>query len=101
MQHFSIDKATYKLLKKERTNIDRAMLAVGVLAPIATTPQIVIIYSERNAGSVSVFTWGFYFIAAILTLAYSVNHKLRPLIISSILWIIADGLVVIGWILFR
>jgi uncharacterized protein with PQ loop repeat len=100
MQHFHLDKTTYRLLKKERTNIDRAMLALGVLGPIATIPQIYTIFSSQDAGSVSIVSWIFYLITAFFTLAYAAVHKLRSLILPSILWIMADIIIIAGCLIY-
>lgn len=100
MNYFHIDKATYKLLKKERTNIDRATLLVGIIAPLATIPQIITIFSEQNVAGVSIFTWSFYLFSASLALIYSIVHRLPPFIVSSALWVMADALVVAGCLIY-
>lgn len=96
MQHFHLDRATYKILKKERTNIDRAMLALGILGPLATLPQIWTIYADRITSGISVLSWVFYFISSLLTLAYALVHRLRPLVVSSALWLVADVAIIAG-----
>lgn len=100
MQHFQMDKVAYRILKKERTNIDRAMMFFGVLGPIATIPQIYTIYSSGDSSGVSIISWIFYLVIAMFGLAYSIVHRLRPLIFSNILWIFADGAVIAGCLLY-
>ena len=48
-----LDKTAYKLLKKEQTAIDRMMMLVGSLTPLATIPQIITIYSAQSVANVS------------------------------------------------
>ncbi len=98
---FHIDKTAYKILKKEQTAIDRSMLLVGSITPLATIPQIIAIYSAQSVENLAVFTWILYDLSSILFLSYAIVHKLTPLIISSTLWIIVDSAVVIGWIIFH
>jgi uncharacterized protein with PQ loop repeat len=100
MQHFHLDKVTYRILKKERTNIDRAMLAVGIAGPIATIPQLLTIYVGQEVAGVSVVSWAFYAVSSLLTLSYSIVHRLRPMIISSLLWLITNSLVVAGCLIY-
>lgn len=96
-----LDKTAYKFLKKEQTAIDRMMMLVGSLTPLATIPQIMTIYSAQSVENVSLLTWILYDLSAILFLSYAILHKLPPLIISSILWIIVDSAVIVGWFIFR
>jgi uncharacterized protein with PQ loop repeat len=96
-----LDKTAYKFLKKEQTAIDRMMMLVGSLTPMATIPQIITIYSAQSAANVSLLTWVLYCLSAVLFLSYAVLHRLPPLIISSVLWIIVDSAVVIAWFIFR
>ena len=101
MQHFQLDRVSYKILKKERTNIDRAMLMVGILGPFATIPQIYAVYVGQDVAGLSIFSWSLYLISAFFVLAYGIVHNLRPLIISSFLWIVVDIVIVIGYFIYR
>ncbi|NBU33011.1 hypothetical protein EB118_07665 [bacterium] len=96
-----LDKTAYKFLKKEQTSIDRMMMLVGSLTPLATIPQIITIYSAQSVANVSLLTWILYDLSSVLFLSYAILHKLPPLIISSILWIIVDSAVVIAWFIFH
>jgi uncharacterized protein with PQ loop repeat len=101
MQRFHLDKVTYKILKKERTNIDRAMLVIGVAGPLATIPQIIVIFTRKQVEGISVLSWWFYAVSSLLTLLYAVVHRLRPLIVSSVLWLVCDAIIIAGCIIFR
>lgn len=101
MTRLQLDKTAYKFLKKEQTAIDRMMLLVGSLTPLATIPQIITIYSAQSVANVSLITWVLYDLSAVLFLAYAILHKLPPLIISSTLWILVDSSVVVAWFIFR
>ena len=96
MHTVQIDKVTYKLLKKQRTSIDKLILFVGILGPLVTLAQVYKIFSEQNAAGVSLLSWTFYLFAAFVSLSYAVVHRLKPLVISNILWIAVDVVVVVG-----
>ena len=101
MHHFNIDKAAYKLLKKERTNIDRAMLLVGTIGPFASIPQLLTIYKDKQVIGISVLSWVFYLICNSLALTYGIVHKLRPLVIANSLWVIIDTSTIVGCLMYR
>jgi hypothetical protein len=61
MQRFHLDKVTYKILKKERTNIDRAMLVIGVAGPLATIPQIIVIFTRKQVEGISFYSTSYDF----------------------------------------
>jgi MtN3 and saliva related transmembrane protein len=96
MNRIFIDKAAFKILRRERTNIDRLTLALGIIGPMATIPQIIEVYASRDASGISLLSWIFYLITALLGLAYSLVHRLRPLTVGNILWIIADIILIQG-----
>lgn len=100
MHHFNIDKVTYKLLKKERTNIDRAMLVGGVSIQFATLFQALEIFSNKSAASVSIISWSFYALFSVIALMYATVHKLRPMIVTNSLGVIVNSLVLLGCILY-
>lgn len=91
-----MDKELYRVLKKERTQIDRAMYIIGLIGPMATLPQIWSIYSSKSAAGISVLSWVFYLVTALTSLAYSVAHKLKPLILGNLFWIFVHLIVIYG-----
>lgn len=86
--------------KQQKQLIKRSVLAIAVLEPAMTIPQINEIFSSQKAEGVSSTTWGLYIGAAIIWLLYGLQLKDKPLIISSILWIITEATVVIGTLLY-
>ncbi len=74
--------------------IDALALLVGFIQPIATIPQIWIVFETQNASSVSFFTWTAYNCASVVLLLYGLHHKLLPIIVAQILWIIVQTVMV-------
>lgn len=89
-----------KYKKPSKNFLDRLVLAVAVVEPVMTIPQIHKIFSEQNAQGVSMATWSFYVLAAVIWLFYGFKIKDLPVIVASALWIVMEGLVVIGTIMY-
>lgn len=81
--------------------LDKMVYAVGVLGPLSTIPQIIKIWIGKNASGISLITWVFYLIGAIVLFFYGTAHKEKPLIIMYFLWIIVDVILIIGIIFYR
>lgn len=80
--------------------LDYAVLVVGVGAPLMTFVQVFKIWSGQNAEGLSLHTWIAYFVASLIWLFYGLVHRVRPILISNIMYLISTGLVLIGIALF-
>ena len=90
-----------KLNKKQQKQlIKRSVLAIAIVEPAMTIPQIYEIWVNQSAGGVSELTWGLYIGSAIIWLLYGLQLKDKPLIISSFLWVLTDVAVVVGAIVY-
>lgn len=76
------------------------VLAIAVIEPLMTLPQIYEIWIKQQAKGVSSTTWGLYIFAAIIWLLYGIQLRDRPLIISSFLWIITEMAVLVGVLIY-
>lgn len=91
-----------KLNKKQQKQlIRRSVLAVAIIEPAMTLPQIYEIWFKHKAEGVSALTWGMYISAAFVWLFYGIQLKDKPLIISSILWILTEAAVVTGTLIYN
>jgi len=77
-------------------SFDFLIVVIAFLGPITSIPQAYIIFTEKSAQGVSLWTWFFSGIFSLSWLVYGIIHKEKPLIISSVLWVIVCGLVVLG-----
>lgn len=91
----------YVLSKKKITVVDRCMMVASAAYPLMSTPQILSIYLDHNVQGVSLTTWVGFMSFGTIFLTYAVVHRIKPLIVSQILWMIADILVVAGVLLYR
>lgn len=81
--------------------LDKLTFIVGVIGPFTVLPQIYSIFSTRSADGVSMATWLLIFIVTFPWVLYGIAHKEKSIIVSFILWEIANSLVVLGVFLYR
>ena len=79
-----------------KRQLDRLVLAVGVIGPAASIPQVLKIYVTQNAGGISVISWGALAILDIPWILYGLVHNERPIVMTYSLWFIINILVTIG-----
>ena len=80
--------------------IDDLALFAGIISPAATLPQIYLVYSTQSSVGVSLFMWTAYNVVSAILLMYGIRHKLKPIIISQILWLIVQTPMMIAVFLF-
>ncbi|MDO8548460.1 MAG: PQ-loop domain-containing transporter [bacterium] len=81
--------------------LDRIVLAAGIVAPVFTLPQIVLIYSTHSAAGVSALTWGVYALLDIPWILYGIAHRERPIVYTYTLWLVANAVVAVGAIVYQ
>lgn len=89
-----------KISRKDRKLVDKTMMFVSVVAPLLALPQVWEIYSQKMAENVSLFTWASFALFAIIYLLYGIVHRLKPLIITNILWLAVEAAVIAGIIIY-
>jgi uncharacterized protein with PQ loop repeat len=80
--------------------IDRAIYVAAFVEPLSTVPQVIAIFSTRSAAGISISTWITYVAFSFLWLWYGIVHKQKALIVAEVLFILTEGLVVIGGIVY-
>lgn len=81
---------------KTKKQIEITALVAGVLQPLFTLPQIIKIYSNQSAQDVSIVTWVGFLIFAIIFLVYGIAYKLRPIIVTQIIWVTMQTIMIFG-----
>jgi uncharacterized protein with PQ loop repeat len=76
--------------------IEFIVLFMGVIEPLFTLPQTYNIWAKHETTGVSLITWVFFTIAAIVWCIYGVVINSKPLVISYALYTIFNGIVVVG-----
>jgi uncharacterized protein with PQ loop repeat len=80
--------------------LDATVLVVGIVGPIMTLPQILLIYGTHNATGISVLTWFGWALLDTPWIIYGIVHREPPLILTYMLWFVMNAIVGIGAILY-
>ncbi|MFH1586011.1 MAG: SemiSWEET family transporter [archaeon] len=80
--------------------MDKIIYPVAFAGPIMTLPQVYNIWIKKNASGVSIISWSSYLLFSMLWLTYGLMHKEKPIIYSSILWVILELLLVAGLLIY-
>lgn len=91
----SMAKIQYKKLTAKQF-VSYLMYGVAVFMPLSNYPQIQKLYSSRVTEGLSIETWIMYLIFGFIPLAYAIVNKIRPLVISNLLWTIVNLLMIYG-----
>jgi uncharacterized protein with PQ loop repeat len=93
----------YKHLNKKQqiSIVDHLMSGAAVVHPLTALPQVYTIYATQNVEGVSLLTWFGFMTLGLVFLAYGIVHKMKPFIVTQILWFAIDLLIVVGVLLYR
>lgn len=80
---------------------DKVMYPIGIVGPALGIPQVLKIFVEKEASSVSIFTWSGFIVISIIWLTYGILHREKPIIIANIGYMSVQGLIVLGAIMYR
>lgn len=80
--------------------LDRMIFVVGALGPISASAQVYKIWGEKTAEGVSIVTWLANFLFSIVWLIYGIVHKEKLIIFTHALWMLINGLVALGAIIY-
>jgi uncharacterized protein with PQ loop repeat len=87
-----------KLTSRRRTAraINSAMAAAAIAHPATAAPQVLKIYQTHNAAGVAPLTWVGFMAIGTIFLAYGLLHKIRPMIVTQVLWFVMDAVILTG-----
>ena len=89
------------LKNKHRSKFDNFIYIFAFTTPLFEIPQLVSIVSAKSAGNVSLITWAYLAVSSLAWLIYGVKKKMRPLVVSYILYVIVEFSIVIAILLFN
>ncbi len=87
--------------KKTRDTLDYVVYFFSFATPLFEVPQAIEIFTHQSAQDVSVWTWAFFCIDNFVWIAYAVRERIKPMLITSILYEMVEIAVLIGIILYR
>jgi uncharacterized protein with PQ loop repeat len=82
------------------SGLERVLRGLSVFTMLMTVPQVFTIWVGRNAHSVSFASWAAYLLSACLWFVYGMRKRDKTIYLACIGWIILDGAIVIGVILY-
>lgn len=80
--------------------VDRAMGMVSIIGPASASPQVIEIFAKQSAQGVSLLSWVMYLMLGVVSLSYGLFHKLKPIIVSQVLWLVMDIVVIVGILMY-
>lgn len=80
--------------------LDRVVLAVGIIGPLTTIPQILKIFILEDAAGVSVISWGTWMILDIPWIIYGIVHRERPIAVTYTLWLFMNAAVFVEAVIY-
>jgi uncharacterized protein with PQ loop repeat len=84
----------------DRKIINRIIIPVAVIQPLATIPQIITLFSRHDGTSLSIWCWLIYCVFDGMWLWYGISERQKAIILSAILFTIFEGTVLIGALLY-
>ena len=85
---------------KNASLLEKLVLAVAIVEPLSTVPQIIEIYQSKNAEAISLLSWLLFMGTSLIWLAYGIKIKNLPLIASSIMWVLTELILVVGIVIY-
>ena len=89
-----------KSQSKLRKVMDRLVYMAGIIGPVMTMPQVIKVWSEKNASGIAVETWGAYLFLSLIWLSYGILHKEKPLIIMYSAYFLINVMIVSGVLMY-
>lgn len=86
--------------KKRRTSFDKLVGVAAFAYPLSGLPQAMLVFQGSTDG-VSLTSWVFFALFSVLFLIYGIIHKIKPIIVTNLLWLLVDIFIVIGTITHR
>jgi uncharacterized protein with PQ loop repeat len=90
----------HHVAKKKRDSYDRLVYFFAVTTPVFEVPQLVQIYAHHSADNVSTITWAWFLLSDCVWLMYGIRHRLRPVIVTYCLYLLVEGAIVVGILMY-
>jgi uncharacterized protein with PQ loop repeat len=86
---------------KRQSKFDTFIYVFAFTTPLFEIPQLVSIIAAHSAENVSLITWAYLAVSSLAWLIYGIHKKMRPLIVSYILYVLVEFSVVVSILWFR
>lgn len=86
----------YHISKKRQISwLDKTAVIAAFIYPLSGLPQVIEVF-RGNVDGVSISSWLGFIAFSMFFMIYGAVHKVKPMIITNALWLVIDGLVVVG-----
>ena len=86
--------------KKKKKPFDYVVYFFTVATPLFELPQLISIFHNKNATSVSAATWIFFLIASVVFAIYTLRERIIPLFVAYTLYTIIEAGIVVGIVMY-
>jgi uncharacterized protein with PQ loop repeat len=83
------------------SGLEKFLRVLSVVTMLMTVPQVLAVWVGRDAGGVSLLSWGAYLFSACLWFVYGLRKHDKTIYLACIGWIVLDAAIVIGVIVNR
>ncbi len=84
-----------------RRFFDFLMYGIGVMAPLALLPQVIHVYSYKDAAGLSLTTWLLLGTINTLWVVYGWLHRAYPILLANLGMALLNFIIVVGIFLYR
>ena len=81
--------------------LEKFLRVVSVATMLMTVPQVLAVWVGRDAGGVSLLSWGAYLFSACLWFVYGLQKRDKTIYLACIGWIALDALIIVGVLVHR
>ncbi|MBI4153270.1 hypothetical protein HY497_01990 [Candidatus Woesearchaeota archaeon] len=100
LRHYEKHKKLQPHSNRWKQYLDRGMFFVALIGPLVTLPQVVKIWSAKDASNLSPITWSTWLALAFVWLIYGVSHNEKPIVAVNIGWILINTSIVLAILLY-
>lgn len=86
--------------RHQRTALRRVLGGMSVFTLLMTIPQVLTIWMNHQAAGVSIASWSAYLLSAVLWFWYGLTQRDRNIYLPCIGWMVLDGAVITGVLLY-
>ena len=85
----------------QKTKYENFIYIFAFTTPLFEIPQLIDILVAQSAENVSLITWGYLAVSSLAWLIYGIMKKMKPLIISYILYVVVEFSLVAAIVMFQ
>lgn len=81
--------------------LEKFLRVLSVVTMLMTVPQVLTVWFGREAGGVSLLSWGAYLFSACLWFVYGIRKRDKTIYLACIGWIALDAAIIVGVLVHR